>query len=197
MFGEGLAIPTLLLIVWIPRLLFGLKGLGTDSVALTALAPIVLVVHVNSLSLVIQLTALALFAITTIVLYPLLCLSLQAIRIIDFPADGLEPLRPRLIPCRTSHKRLFPQKHGFSYNYLQVGMPVGFGGNIASTAAADPGSEKEHQLFRGLGLAVRAEDHLSRGHRHIGLRGKLDMYIRDQARGSSSITDHQHLHVQG
>ena len=36
-----------------------------------------------------------------------------------------ELLPPLLITSRTTHSRIFPQKHAFSYSYLFVGIPVG------------------------------------------------------------------------
>lgn len=40
------------------------------------------------------------------------------------------PGRPYLIPCKTSHKRLFPKPHSFAYSYLTVGVPEGFRGSV-------------------------------------------------------------------
>ena len=93
------------------------------------------------------------------------------------------PLKPLLFPCRTAHTRLFPKKHSFSYSYLFVGVPVGWTGSIGSMIAADadtstgtsPPSPKA--WFR-----VEARDHLDRGDAHLGLHGKLRVYLESQVR---------------
>ncbi|KAL8910450.1 MAG: hypothetical protein Q9171_004244 [Xanthocarpia ochracea] len=35
-------------------------------------------------------------------------------------------MKPLLFPSKTSHTRLFPKKHSFTYSYLLVGIPVGW-----------------------------------------------------------------------
>ena len=46
-------------------------------------------------------------------------------------------LKPLLFPSRTSHMRLFPKNHSFSYSYLLVGIPVGWRGSTGSLISAD------------------------------------------------------------
>ena len=91
------------------------------------------------------------------------------------------PLKPILFPCRTSHTRLFPQKHSFSYSYLFVGIPVGWRGWISSLLTADlktlpwRGRKPKTGWFN-----VDSADHLARGDSMHGLRGKLDTYLKSQ-----------------
>ena len=93
------------------------------------------------------------------------------------------PLKPLLFPCRTAHTRLFPKKHSFSYSYLFVGVPVGWTGSVGSMLAADTdtstgtGPRPKNALFR-----VEARDHLDRGNAHLGLHGKLRVYLESQVR---------------
>ncbi|RDA87724.1 hypothetical protein CP532_1788 [Ophiocordyceps camponoti-leonardi (nom. inval.)] len=85
------------------------------------------------------------------------------------------PGRPYLIPCRTTHRRLFPEKHSFSYSYLVVGVPVGFGGNIKGIVSAGLPRWRRKAWFD-----VDAADYLQRGFGEVGLRGKLDSFLRSQ-----------------
>lgn len=91
------------------------------------------------------------------------------------------PLKPLLFPCRTSHTRLFPQKHSFSYSYLLVGIPVGWRGWVSSILSADlktlpwRGQKPKVGWFN-----VDSADYLARGDSMYGLRGKLDTYLESQ-----------------
>ncbi|KAG6251446.1 hypothetical protein E4U23_000614 [Claviceps purpurea] len=93
--------------------------------------------------------------------------------------------RPYLIPCKTTHTRLFPQKHTFIYSYLVVGIPVGISGNSNGMLSA---SNERLQGFRGFlsnilcgtWYKVNAFDYLQRGFSEAGLRGKLDTYLQSQ-----------------
>ena len=93
----------------------------------------------------------------------------------------LSPLKPILFPCQTSHTRIFPQKHSFSYSYLLVGIPVGWRGWISSLLTADlktlpwRGRELKTGWFN-----VDSADYLARGDSIYGLRGKLDTYLESQ-----------------
>ncbi|KAI1850716.1 hypothetical protein JX266_003998 [Neoarthrinium moseri] len=85
------------------------------------------------------------------------------------------PTKPLLFPCRTTHTRLFPKKHSFTYSYLMVGVPVGWegsAGGMISTASRDVASTGWYQ--------IHAADYLERGNGHLGLRGKLDDYLKSQ-----------------
>ncbi|MCJ1471394.1 hypothetical protein MMC13_000033 [Lambiella insularis] len=97
----------------------------------------------------------------------------------EFAPDHL--LQPLLFPCRTSHTRLFPKKHSFSYSYLFVGVPVGWVGSAGSMISV--GTEDFSSKGYGTSKAwfrVNASDHLDRGNAHLGLRGKLRVYLESQ-----------------
>jgi len=81
--------------------------------------------------------------------------------------------KPLILPCRTTHSRMFPKKHSFSYSYLFVGIPVGWSGCAGSLLSAD--GTKKRGWFH-----VDPTDFLARGDGHLGLRGKLDMYLESQ-----------------
>ncbi|KAL0942476.1 uncharacterized protein CTRU02_200362 [Colletotrichum truncatum] len=118
-------------------------------------------------------------------------IALQIIRfIISLTEDGATQwttsMRPLLIPARTTHRRTFPEKHEFAYSYLVVGIPVGWKGNYAGMVSSGTGkrswlswislaSETERGWFD-----VNPADYLERGNGHLGLRGKLDAYLRSQ-----------------
>lgn len=80
-------------------------------------------------------------------------------------------LPPLLITSRTSHSRLFPQQHGFSYSYLFVGIPVGFHGRAGKALSVDA---KQPSWFH-----VSSADYLARGSQ-ISLEEKLKRYLHTQ-----------------
>lgn len=93
--------------------------------------------------------------------------------------------KPFLFPCRTTHARMFPQKHSFSYSYLVVGVPVGWEGNTGGMLSV--GAKSESGLASWFSLTPRLRkgwynvdpaDYLARGNSDLGLRGKLDEYLR-------------------
>lgn len=94
------------------------------------------------------------------------------------------PGKVLLFPCRTSHQRKFPQTHAFSYSYLTIGIPVGFEGNAVGMVSV--GAKSKHGLFSWLfgpprgWFTVDAGDYLERGRAELGLRGKLNEYLRTQ-----------------
>lgn len=91
------------------------------------------------------------------------------------------PLKPILFPCRTSHTRLFPQKHSFSYSYLYVGIPVGWRGWVSSILTADLKTLPWRGRKPKVGwFNVDSADYLARGASMHGLRGKLDTYLESQ-----------------
>ncbi|KAI6315813.1 hypothetical protein MCOR34_004520 [Pyricularia oryzae] len=92
-------------------------------------------------------------------------------RIIPTPCEW--PGKPLLVPSRTTHSRMFPEKHSFSYSYLLVGIPVGWTGAAGGLVSADT------PLQRGW-YDVDAADYLARGRGYLGLRGKLDEYLESQ-----------------
>jgi hypothetical protein len=82
-------------------------------------------------------------------------------------------LRPVMIPCRTTHARLFPAKHSFSYSYLFVGVPVGWTGRADTILSANCRSGPLDGANLRTWFTVKAEDYLKRGTHPDGLRGKL------------------------
>ena len=104
------------------------------------------------------------------------------------------PLKPILFPCRTSHTRIFPKKHSFSYSYLFVGIPVGWRGRISSLLTADlktlPWKGRKPKIGW---FSVDSGDYLARGDSMHGLRGKLDNYLKSQV--SASYMSHVHTRL--
>ncbi|KAL3305385.1 dna-binding wrky domain-containing protein [Colletotrichum asianum] len=109
--------------------------------------------------------------------------------------DGTEakfttPMRPLLIPAKTTHRRTFPEKHDFAYSYLVVGIPVGWTGNYGGMVSS--GIDKRSWsswLVSWFSLLsppskgwfdIDPADYLERGNGHLGLRGKLDAYLTSQ-----------------
>ncbi|KAK8920752.1 hypothetical protein H634G_00085 [Metarhizium anisopliae BRIP 53293] len=94
------------------------------------------------------------------------------------------PAQPYLIPCKTTHTRLFPKNHSFGYSYLVVGVPVGSTGNVNGMLMIDDQSYSSwdlmYKLFRGGWYTVNDADYMQRGHNAHGLRGKLDEYLKSQ-----------------
>ncbi|KAL1858300.1 hypothetical protein VTK73DRAFT_7845 [Phialemonium thermophilum] len=91
--------------------------------------------------------------------------------------------RVLLFPCTTTHSRLFPQKHAFTYSYLVVGVPVGWEGEVGGLVSAGvkgPGNKWPASWLRRAWFDIDAGDYLERGRAHLGLRGKLDEYLRTQ-----------------
>jgi DUF1365 family protein len=85
-------------------------------------------------------------------------------------------LPPLLLASKTTHSRLFPEKHAFSYSYLLVGVPVGVQGRISKLLSVD----SPHPGW----FSVDPEDYLFRGDSHMSLSEKLQKYLRTQ-----SVTD--------
>ena len=81
-------------------------------------------------------------------------------------------LPPLLISSRTSHTRMFPQRHSFSYSYLFVGVPVGVSGQL-STALSVDGSARSW-------FHVDSADYLDRSRSEVGLGLKLKQYLHTQ-----------------
>ncbi len=98
------------------------------------------------------------------------------------PSSALKPI---FFPCRTSHIRMFPQAHSFSYSYLFVGIPVGWRGRISSLLNIDlkslPCSGRKPRIGW---FSVDSADYLARGDSIHGLRGKLDTYLESQVSAS-------------
>jgi hypothetical protein len=82
---------------------------------------------------------------------------------------------PLILPCRTSHSRTFPKKHGFSYSYLQVSVPVGFEGRSRSMLSV--GTSVKKAWFH-----IQATDYLNRSSLDQTLKEKLSVYLESQVR---------------
>lgn len=98
--------------------------------------------------------------------------------------------RVLLFPSKTTHSRFFPNKHSFVYSYLVVGIPVGWegvsGGMVSLFSSEQPWFSR---LRRGW-FHIDPADYLHRGDRHLGLRGKLDAYLRTQVGAPDDDTRH-------
>lgn len=81
-------------------------------------------------------------------------------------------LPPLLIPSKTTHSRIFPQKHSFAYSYLFVGIPVGMAGRSSKALSVD-GSPPSW-------FNIRASDYLFRGSPELSLAEKLQVYLERQ-----------------
>ena len=66
-------------------------------------------------------------------------------------AEGPKPL---FFPSRTTHTRLFPKTHSFSYSYLLVGIPVGWQGSVGGMLSADQGTHSRQKWFKMVLQAV-------------------------------------------
>lgn len=94
------------------------------------------------------------------------------------------PGQPRLIPCKTTHRRLFPKAYSFSYSYLTVGVPVDFRGSVNGMIGVDEDPTLAFRrlvpfasvLFRSW-YCIQASDHLQRGQYALGLREKLNNFL--------------------
>lgn len=94
------------------------------------------------------------------------------------------PTKPLLFPCRTTHARMFPKKHSFVHSYLLVGIPVGWQGTAGCMVSADGQENNADSLWfkrnkKGW-YQINAADYLERGNGHLGLRAKLDAYLKSQ-----------------
>ena len=81
-------------------------------------------------------------------------------------------LPPLLLPSRTTHSRMFPKKHAFSYSYLFVGIPIGINGRISRMLSVDG---QQAGWFH-----VDSVDYLERGNPGWTLAEKLKAYLHTQ-----------------
>lgn len=100
----------------------------------------------------------------------------------------LKALKPLVFPCRTSHTRMFPQRHSFSYSYFFVGIPVCCQESVGSLLSGDPDQiSNNHEGAKGAetvvtGFYVDPIDYLNRGYHHQGLKGKLIDFLKAQVK---------------
>lgn len=116
----------------------------------------------------------------------------KANKILDQPDQspcGTE-LKPLLFPAKTTHTRLFPKKHSFTYSYLLVGIPVEWRGAVGSFFSANlpSGGLSPKSLVNRPWFSIGAGDYLGRGDENLGLRGKLRSYLKSQV-GKVSVED--------
>lgn len=88
--------------------------------------------------------------------------------------------RVLLFPCKTTHSRLFPKTHSFVYSYLVVGIPVGWEGASGGMVSVSSSEQSWYSRLKRGWFHVDPADYLHRGDRQLGLRGKLDAYLRTQ-----------------
>ena len=82
--------------------------------------------------------------------------------------------RTQILRCNVSHHRIHPKKHGFTYPYLSVGIPV------RSTDSNWLLSIDEPKWWKRGWLHVTAKDHLHRGCNGNTLSENLDAYLEQQ-----------------
>ncbi|OAG11695.1 uncharacterized protein CC84DRAFT_1107391 [Paraphaeosphaeria sporulosa] len=82
-----------------------------------------------------------------------------------------------VIPCHTTHSRIFPKKHSFGYDYLLCGFPIVPVGTTPEGIDITDGSD--HILGKWW-LQIKAEDYLTRGQAALGFYGKLKVYLREK-----------------
>jgi hypothetical protein len=92
----------------------------------------------------------------------------------------VEGPKPLFFPSRTTHTRLFPKSHSFSYSYLLVGIPVGWQSSVGGMLSADQGTHSARSTSSSSWYNVDAGDYLDRGHRQLGLEGKLRKFMLSQ-----------------
>lgn len=104
------------------------------------------------------------------------------------------PLKPLLFPSQTSHVRMFPTKHGFTYSYLLTGVPVGWRGSVGGMLSEDDSKSPTawHRRIFSLDLGgawytINSDDYLDRGHAEGGLEEKLRDYLQGKVRMEPQI----------
>lgn len=110
--------------------------------------------------------------------------------------------KPVLIPARTTHRRIFPEKHAFSYSYLVVGVPVGWEGSSGSMVSTNsPDDEQDSFWFPTRPSPAKAWFHVD-GADHLGrgtgtLKTKLDGYLSSQVSTHPALSGGTPLTSQG
>lgn len=82
--------------------------------------------------------------------------------------------RPLLFPVTLTHNRLAPVVNRFTHRVLMVGVPVGIKCQVGKLLAIDA-DETLPSWF-----TFDSKRYLHRGDEHLGLRGKLDAFLREQ-----------------
>lgn len=89
----------------------------------------------------------------------------------ELPKGGM----PWLLPSRTSHMRMFPEKHSFSHSYLQVAVPVESEGRFGNLISV--GNVAKKGWFH-----VEPSDYLERISKEGNLKSRLAVYLQAQVR---------------
>jgi DUF1365 family protein len=99
------------------------------------------------------------------------------------PVRCTQPLFHR---CRTTHSRVFPTPHSFSYSYLQVSVPVAFQNNRGRMFSIGQG--QRWSLFR-----IDPLDYLERHCEMTSLEERLGSYLESQVRYKPTTTLRMYL----
>lgn len=116
------------------------------------------------------------YAVITVIVFQLARWLLAPTKTATWAGKG----RVLLIPGKTTHSRLFPKKHSFDYSYLVVGVPVGWEGIAGGMVSLSSAKPSWWSLSSRGWYHIDPEDYLTRGDRELGLRGKLDAYLKSQ-----------------
>lgn len=95
------------------------------------------------------------------------------------------PGKVLLFPCKTTHSRIFSRRHSFAYSYLVAGIPVGWEGVSGGLVSSSSRNLSWLSLTNTCWFKVDPADHLERGDAHLGLRGKLDAYLKSEVRAGN------------
>ncbi|PKS07602.1 hypothetical protein jhhlp_006208 [Lomentospora prolificans] len=116
----------------------------------------------------------------------------QPLRFLALLFDHTEPGptdcgRPVFFKCQTTHRRVFPERHAFVYSYLVTGIPVSWKGQTGGMLSVETprapnmlGSLAPRGVRQVTWFEVNPEDHFQRGCANMGLREKLDVYLRSE-----------------
>ncbi|KAF9728806.1 hypothetical protein PMIN06_005993 [Paraphaeosphaeria minitans] len=90
---------------------------------------------------------------------------------------SVEHPQPFIMPCRTTHSRIFPKKHSFGYDYLLCGFPIVPVGTTPEGTDIPDGSD---QILGKWWLQIKAGDYLTRDQAALGFYGKLKVFLREK-----------------
>lgn len=90
-------------------------------------------------------------------------------------------LPPLLLPSRTTHSRIFPKKHSFSYSYLYAGVPITPNTQTSAKSHNPALSTDDNQGW----FQIHGADYLHRG--QGSLRQKLHAFLESQGMGTESL----------
>lgn len=128
------------------------------------------------------------YALTTLIIFQAARCLLATSTTAKWTGHG----RVLLFPGKTTHSRLFPKTHSFIYSYLVVGIPVGWEGVLGGMVSVSSSEQSWYSRLNKGWFHVDPADYLHRGDRQLGLRGKLDVYLRTQVGASYDRSDYLH-----